>query len=524
MGQYNYDSYNQHLYAQQPSAVSQPETTLQSNNSYYTQTTQVSSQPSYINPTNSYDAGNSNMNPYYTYAGKQTPDPVASYNQSYTQNQVNQLPQVAHSQPDKIQNPYIPSQLGSQSLYQPQLETGATGTNLPTTNYQTQYAAVPAMQTGIYTAYSQSDYMPANQDPGYMAQSTGYVTDYGQYASNQYYSSAPASYSQNMSTQGIPTDMTNYGQQVQTSNVSYTNQPTTNYYAAADNGYGVGLQQQQQQPAQQLQQPQQIQQPPPDQPQYIPPYSVVGSTNMSGEQGAANVASAQPPQPRKSIDLLSEFDNIALSAPTLEPIKSERKTETPEVDKPTTTEVAQPKIEAPLNFTIKTEPKIDESLADLDLSLGYIETQTATLNVNTVDLGEAVGNTGTDAGAVTTSNSTTNSTANIENFIKEFQRLEKTINSLTTKTLNGTTPLETKWKDLHDALVRRLISYIIALLHSFIFCLFLGRRKRMPEISRFLYRNSFRRKTVACCMSRMITLGFCCQLKLIIILMQRTYG
>lgn len=44
------------------------------------------------------------------------------------------------------------------------------------------------------------------------------------------------------------------------------------------------------------------------------------------------------------------------------------------------------------------------------------------------------------------------SSADIENFYKEVQRYEKVINGLTTKTLNGTTPLETKWKELHDSL------------------------------------------------------------------------
>lgn len=41
---------------------------------------------------------------------------------------------------------------------------------------------------------------------------------------------------------------------------------------------------------------------------------------------------------------------------------------------------------------------------------------------------------------------------NIENFYREVQRYEKTVNSLTTKTLNGTTPLDIKWKELHDML------------------------------------------------------------------------
>lgn len=44
------------------------------------------------------------------------------------------------------------------------------------------------------------------------------------------------------------------------------------------------------------------------------------------------------------------------------------------------------------------------------------------------------------------------SSANIENFYKEVQRYEKIVNGLTTKTLNGTTPIETKWKELIDLL------------------------------------------------------------------------
>lgn len=44
------------------------------------------------------------------------------------------------------------------------------------------------------------------------------------------------------------------------------------------------------------------------------------------------------------------------------------------------------------------------------------------------------------------------SSADIENFYKEVQRYEKIINGLTTKTLNGTTPLETKWKELQESL------------------------------------------------------------------------
>lgn len=44
------------------------------------------------------------------------------------------------------------------------------------------------------------------------------------------------------------------------------------------------------------------------------------------------------------------------------------------------------------------------------------------------------------------------SSSNIESFYKEVQRYEKIVNGLTTKTLNGTTPLEIKWKELNDLL------------------------------------------------------------------------
>lgn len=44
------------------------------------------------------------------------------------------------------------------------------------------------------------------------------------------------------------------------------------------------------------------------------------------------------------------------------------------------------------------------------------------------------------------------SSSNIENFYKEVQRYEKIVNGLTTKTLNGTTPIEIKWKELNDLL------------------------------------------------------------------------
>lgn len=44
------------------------------------------------------------------------------------------------------------------------------------------------------------------------------------------------------------------------------------------------------------------------------------------------------------------------------------------------------------------------------------------------------------------------SSSNIENFYKEVQRYEKFVGGLTTKTLNGTTPIEIKWRELNELL------------------------------------------------------------------------
>lgn len=43
--------------------------------------------------------------------------------------------------------------------------------------------------------------------------------------------------------------------------------------------------------------------------------------------------------------------------------------------------------------------------------------------------------------------------ATLKWFHKEVERLEKFIDSLNVKTLNGTTPLDGKWKELQDLLV-----------------------------------------------------------------------
>lgn len=90
----------------------------------------------------------------------------------------------------------------------------------------------------------------------------------------------------------------------------------------------------------------------------------------------------------------------------------------------------KPKVE------IETNPAINSHLAEL----------IATSSVLSKTDGD-----GTKATSVSTA-SVPPSSANIENFYKEVQRYEKIVNGLTTKTLNGTTPLEIKWKELHDLL------------------------------------------------------------------------
>lgn len=191
---------------------------------------------------------------------------------------------------------------------------------------------------------------------------------------------------------------------------------------------------------------------------------------------------------KAKIDLLSELDNLSISAPTLQPTKSEIKSVKEDLkntihpteisentssavlsDGPlaglrtnvqTSTNIETSKsipiastivskdtsIAANAAFestsTIKTESHVDELLVSSELNLNSLSDRKLSLDSNK-----------SIAGSDTSQNTTYPTTANIENFIKEVQRFEKSVNILTTKTLNGTTPLETKWKELHDLLV-----------------------------------------------------------------------
>lgn len=135
---------------------------------------------------------------------------------------------------------------------------------------------------------------------------------------------------------------------------------------------------------------------------------------------------------------------------------SQTKTEEkiPEVPRPTSDE------KPPVNKNDSIEKALTElSLAEEELSIKpKVETESspaisshlAELIASSTVVSKTEGDS-TKAASVGTA-SVPPSSANIENFYKEVQRYEKIVNGLTTKTLNGTTPLEIKWKELHDLL------------------------------------------------------------------------
>ncbi|XP_031622159.1 tyrosine-protein phosphatase non-receptor type 23 isoform X2 [Contarinia nasturtii] len=178
------------------------------------------------------------------------------------------------------------------------------------------------------------------------------------------------------------------------------------------------------------------------------------------------------PQPSKSnkFDLLSDLDNIPIPAPTLQPIKSTDKPSQHDskielnkseeskkiADDSTPTPIVKANEEKP---PVEKNDSIEKALTELSLAeetsaKSNVDTDTKfDLNSNFVELlastssAPIVSNT-----TAVTPASVPPSSANIENFYKEVQRYEKIVNGLTTKTLNGTTPLEIKWKELHDTL------------------------------------------------------------------------
>lgn len=109
-----------------------------------------------------------------------------------------------------------------------------------------------------------------------------------------------------------------------------------------------------------------------------------------------------------------------------------------------------------VNENLKNSELIEAELSQLTLS--------DVLSANSVNMNAFNGNMTTNDEHVTTvapSSASTpatpapsNGPINIESFFKEVQRYEKIVNSLLTKNLNGTTPLEIKWKELNELLDR----------------------------------------------------------------------
>lgn len=96
-------------------------------------------------------------------------------------------------------------------------------------------------------------------------------------------------------------------------------------------------------------------------------------------------------------------------------------------------------LNAMAKIDIEPKPIISSNLSDLIAA-----------NVNVTTMAPTV----PAAPVAPTTASVPPSSSNIETFYKEVQRYEKIVNGLTTKTLNGTTPIEIKWKELHDLLER----------------------------------------------------------------------
>lgn len=138
----------------------------------------------------------------------------------------------------------------------------------------------------------------------------------------------------------------------------------------------------------------------------------------------------------------------------------------------TTIEIPRP-LDSVKRPSIDKNDSIEKALTELsmvdddDISLTNVPIKTevdSKLNMssNLQDLLAATSGTGSlssaapvvSAPATSSAASVPPSSANIEAFYKEVQRYEKIVNGLTTKTLNGTTPLEIKWKELNDLLAK----------------------------------------------------------------------
>lgn len=186
---------------------------------------------------------------------------------------------------------------------------------------------------------------------------------------------------------------------------------------------------------------------------------------------ASTIQPSQQPQPQQSvqakpkskIDLLSDMENISIAAPTLQPIKSESILLPTKKDEPATTPAEPPAAVKPVGATtVSSEPSSAVAAATTTTSISTVTSLESELSqLSMIDsfskfepaITKSNASSTTDLSTPMTVSATSTAPINIEAFFKEVQRYEKVVNNLQTKTLNGTTSLAIKWKDLNDLLV-----------------------------------------------------------------------
>lgn len=200
------------------------------------------------------------------------------------------------------------------------------------------------------------------------------------------------------------------------------------------------------------------------QPNYMTTANVI--PNPAPAPAPVAVVPQQPAQAKlkSKIDLLSDLENISIATPTLQPIKSETillptKKEEPatpaelpataqpvEIPKPSEPNASVTATSMPINAVTSLERELSQLL--MVESFSKVEPNTMKSNASST----------TDLSAPIMAAATSAAPVNIEAFFKEVQRYEKMVNNLQTKTLNGTTSLAIKWKELNDLLVCDRIS------------------------------------------------------------------
>lgn len=300
-------------------------------------------------------------------------------------------------------------------------------------------ASVNAYQYGqsvnSYAAYSQTNYGPENMNAGAaVSQTIGScaTNDYSQVNQNVYYSQVGATQNY-MPAQGTLNTTSNANVTAPMLSIADPSNSVNYYYG--DNAYMARVQQ---------------------------PSSTVPSPAPSPANTVVNAAPAQIVK-KTNIDLLSEFDNFSISAPTLLPMKTDKLEATKiAADKPA--ELAAVNQTPALLPTVATTVPVVSELPEIPAHVPNVpsllpESNESTINESLDAIESNVSFTLPIADASKTKSSNdsnpnvSSNLANIENFIKEVQRFEKSVSNMTTKTLNGTTPLDTKWKELHDILV-----------------------------------------------------------------------